>query len=89
MRRGRIVKSTTNKYPHQGVIAMWTDDLIRFNMNKTVTQRDGDNKGFKGKSCIMRLQGFNLVKNVSMDWMHLLFLGVTRKQFGNETLIVP
>nr|XP_050041017.1 uncharacterized protein LOC126537938 [Dermacentor andersoni] len=35
--------------------------------------------GFKGPSALMSLKGFNLVKGVSVEYMHCVLLGVTRQ----------
>ena len=38
--------------------------------------------GFKGKSALFNLGNFNFVKQVPLDYMHLLCLGVTKRMFG-------
>ena len=38
--------------------------------------------GFKGWSCVLRLNNFDLVKNIPCDPMHQLYLGTTKRMFG-------
>ena len=79
---GRRIRAKTFRfYPWTEGVNDHTDEIIRHLMsNPDLTEEE--RKGFKGRSIILDMPNFNLVKNIPLDYMHLMCLRCTKRMFG-------
>ena len=83
---GKKMRKTGLYFPHDGVSCQLRTmpglQIIMANLDEWITHSNKDRLcGYKGRSPLLRLPDFDIIADISIEYMHLLALGVFKKMF--------